>query len=436
MKKLFILLLITATFSFNVNLKMVSADFPKLAAFTDIIHHWALNSILQAIQKGYVEGYPNGTFKPDMNVTRAEFIKLIVASLKLPLATSTPNGNWYDIYVDAAKNAGIVVSSDFTDGDLNKPMTRYEMSRTAVRAAGQTNTDAKKWMYLATNVGLIMGMDKTGTLGEDQTTTRAQAVSIIERILSIKSGKQIPTDKHAISRAEVAWHGTNIYSMMPRYFNPANSATFSLDKAKWDSSDGNYHEEVVEYVVVDMGDPNDPFRSEVEGIKFDIPNYDQNGNYIGGPGKIILPPSNSYVTFSKLKQVIKGVYPKSLLITQGGAVQMEQIGVKINSQNIARDWNILSINDSQDKITSTKSANSDSQESFNMAHGNPYFVNKDITGTLYWTSAQLFPKGDLVTDGHALVLLYFPNIRYVHDFGPVYFNRIITDVVRDNIHNE
>lgn len=40
--------------------------------FPDVRGHWAENDINLAAQLGIVRGYPDGTFKPDQNVTRAE----------------------------------------------------------------------------------------------------------------------------------------------------------------------------------------------------------------------------------------------------------------------------------------------------------------------------------------------------------------------------
>lgn len=38
--------------------------------------HWGASAITKAVSKGYVDGYTNGTFKPDASVTRAEFLKM------------------------------------------------------------------------------------------------------------------------------------------------------------------------------------------------------------------------------------------------------------------------------------------------------------------------------------------------------------------------
>ncbi|MBU5668409.1 S-layer homology domain-containing protein [Peptoniphilus sp. MSJ-1] len=44
---------------------------------SDISGHWAEKSIVSMVQKGLIKGYPDGTFRPDENITRAEVITLI-----------------------------------------------------------------------------------------------------------------------------------------------------------------------------------------------------------------------------------------------------------------------------------------------------------------------------------------------------------------------
>jgi hypothetical protein len=300
MKKTIITFLISAILISSISIQSTSADGNSSISindiktnvinfitdhFTDITNHWAIQSILQAVQKGYVAGYPDGSFKPDANVTRAEFIKLIVASLGLPVSSEATT-NWYDPYVQAAQLKGIYVEGDFTSGDLNTPMTRFEMSRAAVRATGQTSDDPDKWMYLSTKSGLIQGMDTTGTLGENQSTTRAQSITVIERILTINSGGTLPADKHAVSRAEVLWHKTNIFTLIPEVFNKKQVNGMPIDM--WDKNNltvqtknNLFKADLAGLIVVDLADKNDPYMSMVPaGLKWynypvanDVRNY-------------------------------------------------------------------------------------------------------------------------------------------------------------------
>ncbi|MFD0678894.1 MULTISPECIES: S-layer homology domain-containing protein [unclassified Paenibacillus] len=253
MKK--IILSITAALSF-----LVASQAYGTSNFSDINSHWAKESITTAVSKGYVDGYPDGTFKPDANVTRAEFIKLAVDAMGYKKSTSlSVSSAWYGPFLDAAIANGLSEKDEFADFD--GAITRGEMSRLAVRGTGQANYDPLKWMYLATSKGIINGLDDQGTLGEDQPTTRAQAITVIERMLKLKAGEKLSTDKYATSAAEIVWHKTNIFTMMPQFFDinkqfPAN--TWKSDNLFVQTADGNYRGELDGLVAIDLGDPNDP----------------------------------------------------------------------------------------------------------------------------------------------------------------------------------
>ena len=79
--------------SFRPNGYITRAEFATIAArffdvtyngkdlFPDISGHWAKEYINQAANKGFVNGYEDGTFKPDRNITRAEAVTLVNRTL-------------------------------------------------------------------------------------------------------------------------------------------------------------------------------------------------------------------------------------------------------------------------------------------------------------------------------------------------------------------
>ncbi|MDB5054047.1 MAG: hypothetical protein JWM44_2097 [Bacilli bacterium] len=379
-------------------------------SFSDISGHWAENSILQAVQKGYVEGYPDGTFKPDGKVTRAELIKMVVTAMKL---VPGPTGDhWYDTYVNAAVSNQIY-KYDFT-GNLNNPMTRQELSIIGVRATREDirnakDFDIKRFMYEATKSGIVQGLGN-GELGIDQTTTRAQAVTIIERILTLNAGGKLSVDKHAVSRAEVAWHKTNVFTMLPRYFpeidpikHDSNLDKWDYKKAFYDSSDGIYHEELERYVIVDMNDKNDPFRSDVEGFTFPVGYKDETTNKF--VDKSILAPEKSYVEVN----VIKQIYKKQVVIADKSRYkQITQSGhLYFNSgdglDGLASGWSGMSVNEAYKQLDLNGTVNNGSlygqlDPKLNKTrNGLPLFYSEMPAngGTYLVYQAKLVPYGDL-----------------------------------------
>lgn len=262
-------------------------------AFADVKEsHWAKKDIVGAVTKGYVDGYPDGSFNPEGTVTRAEFIKMTVAALKYKLSSKGESSAWYTSYWNSAKEQKLIVNNDISEQEVNKSITRYEMARVAARAIGESTDEDKKWMYLATKNGLIHG-HPGGVLAEEETSTRAQAVAVIERILTVKAGGTLPVDKYAISSAEIAWHKTNILTMLPQYFAYDYNKFGAKFKDNLMRQEGKIgYSEVEKYVVVDMDDLNDPNRSLIP------PNARwmfRDGNKITHYTDV---PTNSYALFS------------------------------------------------------------------------------------------------------------------------------------------
>jgi hypothetical protein len=267
----------------------------------DVSAHWAKAQIEEAVAKGYVAGYPNGTFKPDAPVTRAQFITMLVRALGLEHG---PEGStWYTTYVKAAKEAAIYQGdSDFAEWNMNKEISREHMAWLAVRAADESlvtvessgiTKEAKTdhWPMSATeNVinrteaemldyyhgfltsesfkkGILLGFGGN-EIGLERTTTRAQSVTVIERILDIRAGKKLTTDKYAIAESELKWLKTNLFVVAPHIFddkgvtdNIPNSMKKNWVKENLVLKDSNFHAEVKQITMINLADPNDPNRS-------------------------------------------------------------------------------------------------------------------------------------------------------------------------------
>jgi hypothetical protein len=249
------------------NLSIVDKVKATVVSFSDIAKHWAKGAIEKAIEKGYVDGYEDGTFRADNNVSRAEFIKLVVTALNEPVNGSSSGSDWATPYIAAAKKKGILLDADFPLDKINEPITRMEMSRIAVRATKKElqnpaiYMDDASFMYNATKTGLIQGL-AGGELGIDKLTTRAQSVTIIERILSVNSGEKLPVDKVAIGQAELKIRRTNIFSMIPIFGGVQDDGhTWSPEKLVVETPDGKYKGEIDQVIAIDIEDSNDPNRS-------------------------------------------------------------------------------------------------------------------------------------------------------------------------------
>ena len=94
---------------------MTEAKFEGEAMFDDISGHWAEGYIANAVAKGWITGYEDGSFRPDQNITRAEVATIVNRMLNRFLhqegahkdATNwpdNPNDAWYHLAITEATN--------------------------------------------------------------------------------------------------------------------------------------------------------------------------------------------------------------------------------------------------------------------------------------------------------------------------------------------
>lgn len=75
------------------------------AQFNDIAGHWAETNIEKWQNLGYINGYPDGSFRPDNPVTRAELSRILVTAFELTDSESVKyddvsDGDWYYSYLE------------------------------------------------------------------------------------------------------------------------------------------------------------------------------------------------------------------------------------------------------------------------------------------------------------------------------------------------
>lgn len=163
------------------------------------------SSIEKAVGLGITKGYENGTFRPQAEVTRAQFITLLMRAFKEETSeTAALNYKdkndipvWAAEAIKGALAAGYI--NGYEDGTFrpNAPVTRSEITALIVRMAGLkpvqdaqiTFVDgehapdwARGYIAAAVNAGLIKGRSGNRFAPND-TATRAEAVALILALL-------------------------------------------------------------------------------------------------------------------------------------------------------------------------------------------------------------------------------------------------------------
>ena len=215
--KRFMLFLIAAILLFTcIPVNAVAGQAYIKHQFSDVREtDWFYPTVSKLVEKGYIGGYPDGTFKPQNNIRVSEFTKILISAIGYQVDVSK-GGYWAEGYINKAKELGIIQDNEFDDYD--RYITRGEMARMIVRAGTGTSAKGKgisldvpdnykSYSYLITDYstldpdskdialkvfvsGIITGFPD-GSFGFDKNATRAEACAILMRFLE-KDQRRIP----------------------------------------------------------------------------------------------------------------------------------------------------------------------------------------------------------------------------------------------------
>ncbi|MCX5973460.1 MAG: S-layer homology domain-containing protein, partial [Coprothermobacterota bacterium] len=147
LRKVLLLLLVLVALQFPLG---VNADISDVAGFSDVsADYWAVAAIADLADRSIIGGYPDGSFRPEKPVTRAEFAKMILLAMGFPprpeisstFPDITPDDLWAQPFI-----AGTVVNNlmkGYPDGTFRpkSPITMAEILTVLVRAQGWTPED-------------------------------------------------------------------------------------------------------------------------------------------------------------------------------------------------------------------------------------------------------------------------------------------------------
>lgn len=186
----------------------------KSFGFDDIANdYWAVEDIREMYYKNVISGDENRKFRPEDNITRAEFVKMAVAAfnvgateINMPF-TDVSNTDWFFDYIKRGYGIGIVKGTSENTFSPHKNITRQDMVVILCNIAEQNNINMSKGEikfadtdeiaeYATSSVsalvklGVIEGYSDN-TIRPINKATRAEAVVLINRMLQhIKGGAQ------------------------------------------------------------------------------------------------------------------------------------------------------------------------------------------------------------------------------------------------------
>lgn len=188
---------------------------------SDISTHWAKADVERSVQLGFINGYEDGTFRPNNTITRAEFTSALTRALNISATKETSvfvdDNNWVEKSIQAAIENELILTDEYDDLKFqpSKNITRQEIAVMLVRAMDkakeaedkgfwaklfsrftdltQVDEQFRGYVKIATDLGIINGYGD-GSFGPNKTATRAEAVVMVLRTLD-KMQTEVATDR-------------------------------------------------------------------------------------------------------------------------------------------------------------------------------------------------------------------------------------------------
>ncbi|MDR1065965.1 MAG: InlB B-repeat-containing protein [Clostridiales bacterium] len=238
--------------------------------------------ILTGKRVRFVYGYPDSTIKADDTITRAEvasvFYSLVISTDKNERYsnqfTDVDSSVWYHDAVTYLKAHGIL--NGYEDGTFrpDQPVTKAEITKVAV-SFGEINDDYEdasfaditenSWESIYVNAAVANGwfdMTEDGTFGSNEFVSRAQVISIINKVLNRS------IDSEGVDRA------ASLYTDI----NRTHWAYQDIMEASTNYEDIETYEEARRIELARAAEANIQTAEEVDGLI-----TEQNGSPVGEP---------------------------------------------------------------------------------------------------------------------------------------------------------
>jgi hypothetical protein len=216
MKLLCIGLCIISSFGVFLFHTRIFAD--EVVSFPDVTpDKWFYDNVTVLVDKGIINGYPDGTFKPYEDIYVDAFIKMVVTAMGNSAREST-TGYWADPYIDMARTLTLIFDGEFDT--FQRPITRQEMAMIIVRGSsdefpdnfndykklildnGRIATGLENYVYKAYSTGIVTGLPD-GTFKPESNAQRAEAAAMIHRMIDPTQRKIPSLVMETTVRAEV-----------------------------------------------------------------------------------------------------------------------------------------------------------------------------------------------------------------------------------------
>ena len=184
---------------------LVNAEATDVPKFSDIEGHWAKDFIVELASKGVINGLPNGTFQPDKKMTRAEYAALLSTAFdprpQRPAVKfqDVPSGHWGKAAIDKAYTGGFLSGFSETSFGPNLNVQRLQVLLSLVNGLDlsggsadllnryddrdQVPTWAQPAVATATQKQFVVNYPDVKRLHPEQDATRAEVAAMVYQAL-------------------------------------------------------------------------------------------------------------------------------------------------------------------------------------------------------------------------------------------------------------
>lgn len=290
---LVMLLIMSVGFCFSDSV-LVNSEVDTIEnVFLDLENHWAKDDIIKLYNLGGIKGYPDGTFKPEEEITKVEFLALTVQTVTLDeIVISENDDHWGDPFYQWAYDHEIVESSDLDKSTWDNDITRYEMAKIIIRTSENiigeepiqvdgiedimsdyetvNDNPAAYYVKQAFAKGIINGKNEKGLFAGDDTGTRAEGATLILRLIDPEVRVQVKLndpseDNESHLTPEEALTEYFVESFIEGAINETNNQRALLDRHPLERDD--LLVEIAQYksddmvMLADAGEPQEVYFS-------------------------------------------------------------------------------------------------------------------------------------------------------------------------------
>ena len=171
---------------------------PAAVTFSDVAeNNWFYEFVMKMAAAEVVNGYTDGTFRPQGAVTWGQALKMALLTAKYEDAKPVEGGSWASGYIALAKAEGIIAED--AEIDHNKNITRVEMCELLAKAL-KVAASEKESIFSDTDNGYVMALvdleviSVAETFNPDGELTRAELCKILASVPEKSAEPTEPAD--------------------------------------------------------------------------------------------------------------------------------------------------------------------------------------------------------------------------------------------------